>query len=467
MSESVYFVLAVYILIGTVIAFYSRKYLKKSAESYFIAGRELSGFVSALTYAATTYSAFMMVGLVGFAYKTGVGALGFELVYLVGTLFLLTYFAPKIWKLARVKGYISPAEMIAGEYRSKSLSILIVFLSLVALIPYTSIQLIGLGLVLEKVSNIPFEFGAVVAATVVIIWALLGGLRGVAWTDAIQGFIMLSSAILIVAWVLFFGYGLDTILQGFEKSKDILRFPNEFWTPLRFFAFITPWFFFALTNPQVFQRIYVPKDLKALRNMILLFGAFGLIYTFLVTLLGISLRSLTELGLFENVEDRDMVTPTLLSMVPEYLMLLVVISIFAASVTTANSIMLTLSSMVSRDVFKSANEEKQIFAGRSTIVLLTLVALIFAFKRPNFIVELAVLSSTMLLPLVPIVFSLVYGKTDKTAALASLIAGFSTAVVLTMVKVAPASIATFAVSWISYLVTYLVKLKINRQCLRL
>ncbi len=454
MSYAVYFVLAVYILIGTIIAIYSRKYLKKSAASYFIAGRELSGIVSALTYAATTYSAFMMVGLVGFAYKTGVGALGFELVYLVGTLFLLTYFAPRIWRLARDRGYISPAEMMAKEYKSRELAVLIVLISLIALIPYTSIQLIGLGLVLEKVANVDFAVGVLLAAAVVVLWAFLGGLRGVAWTDAVQGFIMLSSAVLIVVWVLFFAYSFESVAHGFERSKDILKFPNEFWSATKFFAFITPWFFFALTNPQVFQRIFVPKDLGALRNMILLFGTFGLIYTFLVTLLGISLRSLTEIGLFENVKDRDMVTPTLLSVAPEHLMLLVVVSIFAASVTTANSIMLTLSSMVSRDILREASEERQIFAGRVTIAILTVLALMFAFKRPNFIVELAVLSSTMLLPLVPIVVFLIYGKTDKIAALTTLIAGFLTAVLLSITKIAPASIATFAVSWIAYLAVY-------------
>lgn len=52
--------------------------------------------VSALTYSATTYSAFMMVGLVELSYASGVGALGFELFYLVGTLFLLSYYAPKV-----------------------------------------------------------------------------------------------------------------------------------------------------------------------------------------------------------------------------------------------------------------------------------------------------------------------------------------------------------------------------------
>ena len=149
-----------------------------------------------------------------------------------------------------------------------------------------------------------------------------------------------------------------------------------------------------------------------------------------------------------------MVTPTLLSVAPEHLMLLVVVSIFAASVTTANSIMLTLSSMVSRDILREASEERQIFAGRVTIAILTVLALMFAFKRPNFIVELAVLSSTMLLPLVPIVVFLIYGKTDKIAALTTLIAGFLTAVLLSITKIAPASIATFAVSWIAYLAVY-------------
>jgi len=73
--DSIVILIGIYAILGTLIALYSRG--AKTQESFFIGDRNISGVVSALTYAATTYSAFMMVGLVGLAYATGVGALGF------------------------------------------------------------------------------------------------------------------------------------------------------------------------------------------------------------------------------------------------------------------------------------------------------------------------------------------------------------------------------------------------------
>ncbi|MFW6137616.1 MAG: sodium:solute symporter family transporter, partial [Spirochaetota bacterium] len=68
----------VWTVIALWIAAAARKGLGKGAEEFFIGGRRIRGFISGMTYAATTYSAFMLVGLVGLTYQSGVGALGFE-----------------------------------------------------------------------------------------------------------------------------------------------------------------------------------------------------------------------------------------------------------------------------------------------------------------------------------------------------------------------------------------------------
>ena len=77
-SFSAWLTIIVYIIVGVVVAFIARQKMGAGMNEFFLANRQLGGFVSALTYAATTYSAFMMVGLAGLTYKLGVGALGFE-----------------------------------------------------------------------------------------------------------------------------------------------------------------------------------------------------------------------------------------------------------------------------------------------------------------------------------------------------------------------------------------------------
>ncbi|HDQ93478.1 MAG TPA: sodium:solute symporter family protein, partial [Synergistetes bacterium] len=76
---------AVWFVAGSLLSWHARKKLGQGMSEYFLANRKLGGFVSAMTYSATTYSAFMMVGLVGLTYSSGIGALGFEMTYLAMT----------------------------------------------------------------------------------------------------------------------------------------------------------------------------------------------------------------------------------------------------------------------------------------------------------------------------------------------------------------------------------------------
>lgn len=116
--------LGIYIVISLFIAFLSRTGKQTNMGAYFLGDRKLGGFVSALSYSATTYSAFMLVGLAGLTYRGGVGALGFELIYLMGVS-LIAFFGPRFWIVGKKYGYITPSQMIGDRYQSKASAIAI------------------------------------------------------------------------------------------------------------------------------------------------------------------------------------------------------------------------------------------------------------------------------------------------------------------------------------------------------
>ncbi len=425
--------LLLYAIAGTAIALIARRYGTKDDVDYFIAGRNVSGLISALTYAATTYSAFMMVGLVGLSYATGVGAAAFELFYLVGTLFLLSYYSPKLWKLSKETNSVSPAELIGHRFGRRT-AVAIAIVCIIALIPYTASQLIGVSLIITKLSNLSYISAIFISATLIALWAFIGGLRGVAWTDAIQGIIMLLAAMAALIYVFNMN---PKFFDEVSVLKDLLIVPNKIWTPMRFLSLTIPWFFFALTNPQVLQRTFIPKDEKALKKMVIYFGIFGLIYTVIVTLLGLMLRTMTAFNLFPLVKDRDMVTPTLLSIMPEGVALFVTLSIIAAAITTANSIVLSLSSMVARDIAKKR------YIGQISVVALTIFVGIFALLRPSYIVELSVMSSTILLSVLPLIFAIFHSRYKK--GFASLSTAFAIAIVLSYMRYPLTPLVTLAI----------------------
>lgn len=425
----VYLAIALYFIFGTVVALYARRRLGRGMEDFFLANRTLNGIVSALTYSATTYSAFMMVGLAGLTYVGGVGALGFELIYLSG-LILAVFFGPRFWLAGKKYGYLTPAELLGDRYGSKTLALVAALASLIFLIPYSAVQLMGIGTLLEGITGggIPFLTGTIIAAVLAAVWALMGGLRSVAFTDSLQALIMLLAsalALFFIVYRFFGGFG------GFFQTIE-LQIPQWLTVPgpgyFNFMAFLglsLPWFFFSLSNPQVSQRLFVPASLSQMRIMVRGFLVFGFIYTLISVLWGFSGRLL-----FAELASGDLVTPSLLALpeIPLLISLIVMVGIIAAAISTINSIILTLSSMISRDILKvlkpEVSEEIELLVGKFFIPIFTVILFLFALLRLDLIAVLSVASSAGLAVLVPAIMGAFFWKKGTAAgAITSIVIG--------------------------------------------
>ncbi len=436
-------VLGLYVVIGTVLAVYARRMGIKSSRDYYVAGYRMGSLLSALTYAATTYSAFMMVGLVGFTYLYGSGALGFELVYFVGTMFLLTILAPRAWRMARERKWISISDMLSDLYSSKLVGGVVAVVFLYALVPYMGAQVVGIATSVkgllgggEILGLDSYLFGVLVGGIVLITWVVVAGMWSVALTDALQGVLMILAAAGFLVWILDYtsrNPGLGEVSHTLA-SRGLLGI-TSFWKPVVFIGFTVPWFFFAVTNPQVVQRLFIPRDQRALSGMVKWFALFGLSYTVVVTVIGLVARGLTETGYLPSIEDKDMVTPTLLSIAPPLLSALVFTSIAAAAGSTVDSIALTVASSVVTGLYKpfskKPSEAVEILVGRIIVVVLVLAASVIAIKKIGFIVALSVLSSAILLPLAPpTIYAWLHpekAERASRAALASIVSGVSIA----------------------------------------
>ena len=420
--------LLLWFLLGSLVSYSAKKRTGPGIAEYFIANRTIGGFISAMTYSATTYSAFMMVGLVGMTYSVGISAMGFELSYLMGTLLLLVLFAPYFWAIAKEYNCISPAELLSKLYQSKLLGGITALFSMFMLIPYMSVQFTGIGYLLETLTGIPYKMGVFLTLIIILVFTLWAGMRSVAWTDALQSIIMLISSILFLYYILnhFFG-GIGQFFLVIQKEHSELLAANKM--PYQNFLGLTiPWLFFALTNPQVAQRMFIPKDKKSLKIMITGFAFFGFLYTLIVIHLGLAARHILP-----GITNTDMITPLILEKVPALLALLVFVGIVAASVSTVNSIILTLSSMCTVDLYChlfKAGEKSQLLFGKIMVPVIALLAFFFSLGKFGIIVELSVMSSAGLLALVPSYFGIFWPKRDLIAALLSISVGGLTTITM-------------------------------------
>ena len=434
-SISVYTAVIIYFIIGSIVAYYARKGMKKGLIEYFLSGRSTGGFVAALSYSATTYSAFMMVGLAGFTYSGGVGALGFELVYLSG-LSLVAFFGPRFWLVGKKFNYVSPYEMLGDRYDNRWIAIIAAISACLFLIPYLAVQLMGVGYLMSGLSggSIPFMVGVIIAAVLAIAWALIAGMRSVTWTDSLQSLIMIVVSVIILFFIIYKHLGGFVNFFGTIKTEypEFLTVPGPgFFKFKTFIGLSLPWFFFSISNPQVSQRLFIPRSLKAMKTMIKGFLGFGFIYTLVSVLWGFSTKLLIP-----GLEVADMATPSLLGSeyVPTLLGLIAMIGITAAAISTIDSIMLTLSSLVVRDLFSNLSDReniKELRIGKIVIVIIAFIGLLFASQKLDLIATLSVSSSVGLLVVVPSIFGAFFWKEATAAAsLSSIVLGSFTAIYL-------------------------------------
>lgn len=412
---------AAWFSIGAVLSWHARRSLGEGMIEYFLADRKVGGFISAMTYSATTYSAFMMVGLVGLTYSAGVGSLGFEMTYLAATVILMVIFAPRYWAAGRIFQLVTPSELLTRRYETPLAGASAAILCIVMLIPYASVQLMGIGYLFEILSGgaIPFVWGMIIAAGVSFVFSWWAGLRSVALTDALQAIVMLAASALLL-WYISFGLFPDGLTGALSARQDLLKLT---WSFPMFAGLTLPWAFFAVTNPQVVQRLYIPANVGSLRRMIIGFSAFGFIYTVLCVIFG-----LAAAAKMPGLDKPDNAMAMLLSAVPVPLALVVSLSIMAAAVSTMNSVILTLSSMFGRDVvrtfFPGINERTELRICRTLIPVITIICFFFANMRLGLIAVLSAMASGGLLMQLPAILGAFFWKKATAAgAISSMLVG--------------------------------------------
>jgi solute:Na+ symporter, SSS family len=179
-----------------------------SVTGYVAGDRQFGLLVLYFVTGATVFSAFAFLGGPGWAYSRGAAAF-YILSYGVIGIAPWYVLGPRAARLGRRFGFVTQAQLLVGRFPSRTLSALVATLSLIAFIPYITLQMRGAGIVIEAVTEgrIPLWAGAAVAYSIVVFYVLVSGVAAVGWTNTLQGIFMLA-----IAWGL--GLYLPHALHG-------------------------------------------------------------------------------------------------------------------------------------------------------------------------------------------------------------------------------------------------------------
>ncbi len=198
------FIMGGYLVVLLLLGLFGWLKSKTGEEDYYLAGRGQGWLVSSVTIMATFFSSFALLGAPGMVYREGVMFALFSLnvpvaglcVYLLGA---------RIWKVGRRFGYVTPGDMAADYYSSRSsLRILVAIASVLYVLPYVVMQIQAGGILSEKLfpSENSFAIGSTILAAITMLYIMIGGMRSVAWTDLVQG-ILLICGMLVSGFAMF------------------------------------------------------------------------------------------------------------------------------------------------------------------------------------------------------------------------------------------------------------------------
>jgi SSS family solute:Na+ symporter len=398
----------------------------------FVAGdRDFGLLVMYFVTGATVFSAFAFLGGPGWAYSRGAAAF-YILSYGVLGIAPWYFIGPRVARIGRTLGYVTQAQFLSGRFPSRVLSLLIAVLSVVALVPYVTLQIRGAGIVIEVVTdgNVPLWAGAAVAYGIVLFYVLVSGVRGVGWTNTFQGIFMV-----VMAWTL--GLYLPYALYGgvgpmFEailsERPDLLELPGLTGSG-------APWSWGGYSSailvsaigltlwPHLFMKAFTARDERTLKRTVVLFPTFQL---FLVPVLLIGFAGALYMP---GLERPDFILPQL---VLEVQLPLLVVGLFcagalSASMSTGDAVLHATASVAVEDgvrPFVALSDGMQRLLIRLGVLLVGAVAYFFAVTEGVSLVVLLLTSYGVIAQLAPPVLAALYWRRATTAGvLAGLVAG--------------------------------------------
>lgn len=411
--------IALYLLSLLVIGWYAKRARKADTlQDFYLAGHGFGFVVLFLTLFATQYSGNTFFAFTGATYRIGYAWI-LSLHFMTTVVIAYLSFAPALHRLARERRYLTPADYIQDRFGSPLLTLLVTVIMLVVLGNFLLAQLMAMGRAMQGLAQDPgstaYIGGVIVLALIMVIYGTLGGLRAVAWTDAIQGGILaLGFAVLIVLLFDHFGplgRATEIILAADLANGTGKALPPDAARCREWLSYILTVGFGICLYPQAIQRIYAARSARALRHSLAVM-AFMPLPTMLISLTA-GIMALAYIPGLEGA-GADQAFGRVLRELQSHstlgygMVVLTMAAVLAAMMSTADSALLSISSMLTKDVCAAhvtpgASQSRLTRIGKvsSWCVIGFLIALAIVLREHASLVELMDRKLDLLIQLTP------------------------------------------------------------------
>lgn len=393
-------------LIGMLIIGFHFARKNESSSDFYLGGRTLGPYVTAMSAEASDMSSYLLMGLPGLAYLSGLADVGWTIIGLAaGTYLNWLFTAKRLRRYTHVTGSFTLPQFFSKRFRDERsvLSAIAAVIIIIFFIPYTASGFAACGKLFSSLFGINYMGAMIVSAIVIVGYTAAGGFLAASMTDFIQGIIMTIALLFVLIFATVSAGGIDAVMQNAKELPGYLNMTATYVektgeaAPYNLLKIITTvsWGLGYFGMPHILLRFMAIDNEKNLKISRRVASIWVVVAMAIAVAIGVTGRGLSNAGLVDQLSGNSTETiivriADLLShygILPALMAGLVLSGILASTMSTADSQLLAASSSVSENILREAlrlkiSEKKSMLAARITVVAIAVLGVIIA-RNPD------------------------------------------------------------------------------------
>ena len=401
----------------------------KSASDFFVGGRKFGAGLLFTSLIAANLGAGSTVGVSALAYTHGVSAWWWIGSAGIGSLILAYIVGPKIWRISREKNYYTLSDYLDDRY-SRAFSGLISVMMATGTLALFAGQLLGIAWILEVAAGIPKEHGVIIGAVVTTLYFAAGGLLSSAVVNIVEVAVILAGFLVAVPYALSYAGGIEGIKSAVSNPGYFDAFGMGAGAIIGYIVMLVPSFFIS---PGLIGKVFAAKDEKSVKTGTALNGLVQLAFAVIPVIIGMCAGACLP-----GLSRADLALPSAMKeMMPFFAASLALAGIFAAEVSTADTVLYMLAGSITNDIYKrfmnpGISDKNLLRLSRIVTIICGVVGVILALRLESIISALTIFYSLMSVSLsAPLLFGLFTSRANNAGAVMSAVLGAGLTVYMT------------------------------------
>lgn len=393
-------------LIGVLIVGFSFARGNESTSDFYLGGRKLGPLVTAMSAEASDMSSYLLMGLPGLAYLSGVADVGWTVIGLaVGTYLNWLFTARRLRRYTHITNSITLPQFFSNRYRDEKniLAFIAAVIIIIFFIPYTASGFAACGKLFSSLFGANYMTAMIISAIVIVGYTAAGGFLAASTTDFIQSIIMTIAILFVLIFSTISAGGIGAVMENAKELPGYLSFTSTYaeasgaaepYGPLKIIS-TCAWGLGYFGMPHILLRFMAIEDEKKLTLSRRVASVWVVIAMSVAVLIGLVGRTLSKTGQIDALFGSD--TETVIvriadflsgyGILPALMAGLILAGILASTMSTADSQLLAASSSVSQNILQEAfhlklSQKTGILAARLTVVFIAILGVIIA-RDPN------------------------------------------------------------------------------------